>query len=322
MTGLLICCSMLFPLAISAQSITAPLDPTHATRMPAATGWRQFEAVGLTYRESSGNREVNSEETHTFDTSAMTAHAQFKISNVALEAGWMQSSTEVTVDKESDLYVNLDYTRGLLHAALTGDDFVSVGLGGQELKMHDYIDSENRDEETVESSIIGSISVKMFEFLYLGGGYERVKEQSTYKVDNSWNNALLGLSILLGEPGGTRFRAEYSYASSPKSISEGQADKIEAEHYETEVSRYSVELMMSGLLFALNGSQERMHLEDSVVYEDESYEKITITNNEAGVLWIPENGVSLGFYFANSKESFVFEDDESEFRINLAYVFE
>ncbi len=322
--SLLIFAGMLFPLWTSAQSITASFDPTDFVRMPAAASWRDTKGIGGTYREASGNRSIDGNETHKYDISASSANLHLKFSNVSFDAGVGQWSNSITTEQQQNIPMLLDQSIGRINLSLLGNEFVSVGLGAWENDRHEYHDATDDNRHITESAIVGSISVKVFDFLYLGAGYERVKEKSDGRVDNHWNNVLVGASAMFGDPGGTRLRLEYSFFNSPKAESDSQGLLKESVHNEIQTNSYSAELMLNGLLFVGRGSEEKLFFDDPVSLQPggKEYDVLTLASNEAGVLWVPENGIVLGFFFATTKTTLMFEDETSEFRINIGYIFE
>ncbi len=311
------------PFLVQAQVVTAPFDPTDSVDNPAAAGWREGKSIGFVYSEASGNRTIDSDEAYKFETNGTSVNGHLKISNISLDAAWQRSKTDTTVEHHyDDSWVNLDSDITMANVALLGNDFVAVGLGVKVRNSTDYFDATHDAETSTQTSIAGSISVRPMDVFFIGGGFERVKEDSSYKVENVWNVTTLGLALMLGEPGGTRFRTECAYSASPMEDSSSQGDLQEAVHNETTTSMFAAELMMNGLLFSAKTTEKRIRLKDSVNHDGKSYEEIVFNDVEAGVLWVPQAGVALGFYFASSQTAFFFDDDNSEFRINIGYIFQ
>lgn len=322
LVGIIITLGLLLSDPLLAQSITAPFDPTEPVYLPAAAGWREDKVAGVTYREASGNRKIDGDEQYKFDSSGVSANFHFKLGNMSVDSGWEQNSTQATADKLTEGWINLDYNTGRLNLALSGNDFVAVGLGAKTNSSRDYFDATHDAETTTQTSIIGSISVKTFDFLYLGGGYERVKEESTFAVDNNWNSLTLGASAIFGSKGSTRLRLEYAVSNSARTESDAQGEEEAAIHFETDTTNYSAEVMFSGLLFSVRGMEQKIFLDQPKITELSAPDSLTNSTNEAGVLWVPANGVVLGFYFASYRTTYFFDDERTEFRINFGYVFE
>lgn len=311
-----------FPAISISQVITAPFDITKPVVMPAASGWRMDRGVGFNYRESSGSRELDSNEIYKFESSGYGANGHFKMSNMSLDFGYQQRTNDVTGAKLNPGKINLEYSITRANMAMSGNDFVAVGLGGKAITSVDWYDATDDSETTKESSIGGSIAVKTFDFIYLGGGFERVKQESSFRVNNSWNVTTIGVAAVFGNPGGTQFRTEYSFSSSPHEESDAQ-DLLKASiHPATTISRFSADLLLNGLLFSGMSTTKTLKHDIPYPHGGETFEKTVKTYTEGGVLWIPPSGLVLGFYFATESTSFFYEDEHSEFRINVAYIFE
>ncbi len=313
---------LILPGLLSAQMVTASFDPTQPVFLPAAAGWRIDSFVGFSYSEANGSRTIDDDEVYKFDSSGVKANIGGKFSNISVEAYLEQQKTDVKGEYLVNGWINLDRESGRLSVAMLGNDFVTVGLGGHTDSYRDYFDSSHDSETTTETNVLGSISVKAMDVIYIGGGFGRVKEQSTHTVDNNWNYAALGLGAIFGEPGETRFRFEYSWANSPEAESKRQGEEEEAIHFDTTTTRMAAELMISGLLFSFSGKEETRKLNETFSIGDEDYNDIKIMINEAGVLWVPQNGLTLGFYFGSKETDFYFKDKLSEFKVNIAYIFE
>lgn len=311
-----------FPGVLFSQVITAPFDVTKAVIMPAASGWRADSGVGINYRESSGNRVLDSNEIYKFETSGYGANAHFKLSNMSLDFGYQQKTADVTATTYYPGVINLEYSTSRANMAMSGNDFVSVGLGASAVTSMDWYDATNDAETTKESGIGGSIAVKTLDFLYLGGGFERVKQESNFRVSNSWNVTTMGAAVMFGSPGETQFRAEYSYSSSPRAESDAQETLASAVQPATTISRFSADLLLNGLLFSGVSTQKTLKHQSPYLHNGNSYDQTVKTYTEGGVLWIPPSGLVLGFYFATEATSFFYEEEHSEFRINVAYIFE
>lgn len=301
------------------QVITPSMDPTQPILMPSATGWREKPAVGISYYEGSGNRELADEQIYQFDESGLEGNLAFKLGNVFVETFLSTEQTDVRLERFYDGQINYQLDDGRLSLALAGNDFVTIGLGVRATESKDHISAVYSDETTKALRTIGSISVKTMEMFFLGLGFERVKEESSYAVDLTWNNMVGGVGLLLGEPGSTRFRAEYSLASSSEKENGIQGNMAESRHPATTITRISAEMMFSGLLFSLS-SEEAVYQVD-ITENGEIVDEIKAVDNQGGVLWIPENGLSIGFYFLTDTVQSSYDDSKGSFKVKLAYVF-
>lgn len=320
-TGMILMLLLVLPSMGFAQVVTPSLDPTEPVEMPAAAGWKTGTSFGFSYQESTGNRSTDGKETVKFETDGMSGTAHFSLGNISVDGSSESSKTSATIQEQNPGRILLDKRRSKANVALLGNEFVSIGLGMRWQQTTEYEDATDDSVEINESSIIGSISVKPFENLYLGGGFERVTEKSQGKVDNVWNTLQVGLAIELGEKESTLFRVELAYISSPREEANASGELKSATHEGEEGTFAAAELMMNGLLFTASATNKRIDLGETIKINDKEYEEVTYNETEFGVLWVPQDGVLLGFYFATNRTEFSFEDENSQFRINLGYIF-
>ena len=301
------------------QVITPSMDPTQPVLMPSAAGWREKPAIGIAYQEGSGTRDLHGEQIYQFDDSGIDGNLAFKAGNVFLELYVSQKKTDVKLEQFYDGRINLQDDDGRLNIALAGNDFVTIGLGVRSVESKDHISAVYDNETTKSIRTIGSISVKTFDMIFLGLGFERVKEESSYAVDLTWNNLIGGVGLLLGQPGNTRFRLEYSLANSDSQENGLEGDLVENRHPATTVTRMSAELMFSGLLFSLMSEEDVIQVD--IIENGEPIDEIKSVTSQGGVLWIPENGLSIGFYFLTDTVESSYDDSKGSFKVKLAYIF-
>lgn len=306
---------------LSAQVVTSPFDPTQAVILPSAAGWRDMSAVGARYFESSGTRDFGTDNTYEYDSAGSSINVMFRVNSISIDGYVAQESNNVKVDQYYDGSINLARSDARFNLALSGNDFVTVGLGGRKIEREDYLDATHDSETATETRVGGSISVKMREVFFIGGGFERVTEESSFKVDNVWNEASGGVALRVGTPGETRFRLEFSYTHSPQEERDAQDDLLANMHLKTGTSRVSAELMFSGLLFSLNGVDTKKTLPEKILLNSKVVSEIQQRRTEVGVAWVPQNGLLLGFSFNNDEVNFGFQEETSAFQINLGYVF-
>ncbi len=303
-----------------AQVVSPPLDPTEGVIIPAAAGWRESTAVGISYHEGNGTRALDDNQTYQFDANGSSINATFQAGNFFIDGFYDDLKTNVKMDQYYDDSVILQMTDSRLNIALKGNDFVTIGLGGRSAVSRIGFDSSSDAETRAKIKTIGSISIKFQDIFYFGGGFERVREECSYEVDNSWNNIVSGVAIVLGDPGDSRFRMEYSFAYSPENVNQAQGTLTGNSHPKTLTSRLAVDITFNGLLFSLKGTDVRKDVEYSGPV-GQSFDEITIIKTQTGVLWVPQEGLILGFYFLSDKTVRNYEDDNSEFRINIGYLF-
>lgn len=301
------------------QVITPSMDPTQPVLMPSAAGWRETPAVGISYHDGSGNRDLHGEQVYQFDNTGMDSNLSFKAGSVFVELYVSQDKTDVRLEQFYDGRFNKQTNDGRLNLALAGNDFVTIGLGVRAVESTDFITAVYDDVTTSSMRTIGSISVKTMDMFFLGLGFERVKEETSYSVELTWNNAIGGVGLQLGQPGSTQFRMEYSLASSESEENSAKGDLTGNRHPATTVVRASAELMFSGLLFSLL-SEEAVVQEDMMENGDQ-IDEVKVVDSQGGVLWIPENGLSIGFYFLTNTVQSSYDDSKGSFKVKLAYLF-
>jgi hypothetical protein len=301
------------------QVVTPSMDPTQSILMPSAAGWREKQSAGVGYHEGSGTRDLMGQQIYQFDTSGIDGNLAFTAGNVFVEVHGSQSTTDVQFDQFFEGQFNLQSKDSRLSIALAGNDFVTIGLGIRSTESADYIDDIYDSEITTAVRSIGSISVKTMDMYYFGLGFERVKEENSYAVDLTWNNIITGAAIHLGQPGGTQFKFEYSLAYSESQEKSFSGDLENNSHPQTAISRMSGELMFSGLLFAFLSEEKK--IDTDMIENGQTVKEIKRVNNQGGVLWIPENGLSIGFYFVSIANTASYDDSISSFLVKVAYIF-
>ncbi len=306
-------------LNIQAQVVTPSLDPTAPVELPAAAGWRDTGGIGVSYYESSGNREKeDGMQLHKTDTTGTSINAAFKVGKVFIDSYFANETTEVQYDQYSGS-VNLGKDDSRINFALAGSESVVVGLGGHNTSSRDRVDATYDSATTTVARIGGSVSVKMGN-IYAGGGYQRVKQDSNYQVENTWDTMAVGLAFKVGEPGETRFRMELSVAFSDQTRNYVMGLEP-SEHAATSTSRYGAEIMFDGLLFTFQGYTTKEEFESPTTVNSIDYYDKDTSGSDVGILWIPVEGLILGFHFSSYKMTFADIDESSEFRINLGYLF-
>ncbi len=220
-------------------------------------------------------------------------------------------NTKLNIFKEEKkLRVNLAYVFG---------ETLSVGLGysNNNVKQREeqagtvpgaYDNEETTDITTTGTSVTASF--RLAEIFFLAGGIESVKETGTYEhlnnlttvktskdfVENSWTNTMYGLGVIIGDPGDTQFRAEYSMISSPES-EEKDSTSVEQDslHPQTTTTFISAEVKFGDFLIGYNSETEK-----EAELNDEEVESI-VTN--AGIGWVPLEGLSVSVYSLDHKQT-------------------
>ncbi|MCP4295260.1 MAG: hypothetical protein GY786_06605 [Proteobacteria bacterium] len=319
---ILLCLGSISP--IQAQVVTPSLDPTEPGVFPAVAGWRPVTTVGISTYERTGSRADLSigENYYEFLGTGSTVFFNFKMGDSLAAEGFSGSET-ITIGK--DTYKNGSVTTGLAESrfaiTLSHEDFAVFGLALQTDQVDEHLTdvSADSDVSTTETKTIPSLSIKFWDYYYLGGGLERVKQSSRHMVDNHWSNSVIGLSFMAGSPDMTMFRLEYSSSNSPKAVSAPKGSKDESYHPETTITRINAELKIQGLvLIAATKSIVKNYGSDYIGQTEKEDLKVT---TKMGVLLSPVEGPVLGFIFHNESEEYYFEDEFETFEIKVAYAF-
>ncbi len=306
-----------------AQVVTPPLNTASPVLMPAPAGLRTLTTVGLSVFDRIGSRAYDGENIYEFSGSGYMANTNFRMGErFAFEAFYYDDTTTVAKDEYVDnLKVNLKTSDSRASVVLAHEDFAVFGLGIHSFVSKDFVSTAYPEELTTQSKTIPSLSIKMGTSFYFGLGIERVKETSTYAVENHWINSVFGLAYMTEENDDTMFRFELSYLNSPEAEATAKDSLAASTHNKAVVTRLNTELKLKGLLLALNikDTKEAVSLTHPVT--SAAIEEIHIVNAEMGFLIVPKEGIVLGFLFISDKTTQVFSDSQDAFLITLAYNF-
>lgn len=340
-------------LSANAQIATPLLDRTMKVQSSAAAGWRDSSTVGLQAVSATGKMTADSEEVGdvTIGGSIPAILAAFKGEAIGLE---LYLSTDTTKkadltfpvggglpDQEVDIEQKLPETR--LSLAYVFGEALSVGLG--------YRVNETKNIQTVagtvgvhpvtglpiiytspvttsdytetETGLMVSASLKLGEMFYVAGGMENVGVKTSAatgsdSVDNTWSNTIVGLGLLVGDAGESRFRVEYAIIQSPESVKAAETGKNAHTHYKTDFNSISLEALFGSISLSYNMETEKIDNTDE--------EKNVTTQMGAG--WMPEEGLTVSAYMINVKQTQTDATDGSEtivepkgFRVNVGWNF-
>lgn len=305
-----------------AQVVTPSLDPTAPVYFPAAAGWKKVAVVGAGGFERIGTRELDEQNIYEFAGSGYAAHLNFTMGErIAFEGYGYSHSITVKKDQTYTGAYNLERseTRGVL--TLSHEEFAVFGIGLHMLKNTDFLTIQEPEVESNRQATIPSLSIKMGEHFYFGGGIERVSQTSSYEVDNHWTDTTFGLAFQAGSPESSMFRIEYSITNSPESTSSAKSGKVASTHPKTVTSRANAELKVKGLIFTAGMTDIKQSVDLINENTQEEVDQVHIVIGQFGVLLAPKGGLTLGFMFESEKVTEVFSDSFETFRMNLAYSF-
>lgn len=299
------------------QVITPSLDPTEPVIMPSATGWREQASAGVGYHEKSGTREQEKTLLYDYNVAGYSADLAFHFGNLYMEGHYGATTYSTKQDISSDYgQVPLKRSDARGSFVLSGDNFVTIGLGVHSQELEDYYTFQDPSDTPVKRSrlgTLGSISVILGEHFAIGAGVERVKESSNYLVNNNWTEFTGAVGIRSGSSGKIRFRLEYSFTNSPKATKSANGDLQANTHNKRTIQRGYGEIMFTGLLFSVKTQTDTIF--------EENDEEVKESKAQAGVLWIPPGGLALGFYFTTETSTGTYDDTFNEFSIRAGYVF-
>lgn len=308
-------------LPLSAQVVTPYLDPTLAPRYAAASGWREGSVVGGAYMSRDGHRHQGAVQQYEFVGSQSEGTAVLKFDTSVLEAQVLQNNNTTKVYVASDQPVQSSLQKSQVDLSVIGGDFASLGLDYGVVETVTYYDLTTPSVKEKEERTTGSLSIRVGSALYVGGAYSRVGKKSGLYVDNNWSEVAAGVGLRTGSPGGSRFRMEVSVTQSPKTTKDSAEGKTAAGHPRTAINQASVEIMLAGLLFSGESiaKKEEVHLVDPTT--SASIDSVTVEVNRGGVLWVPNEGLVMGFYFGSEKHTQLYVDAFSDFQVKLGYLF-
>jgi len=218
---------LLINLDIQAQVASPPLTANTAADSPAVSGFRAFKTIGgyLNNRVIKGNGYETklTEATYLLATHIIGPFYNETIATTAVRSTKYDIGTSRSKTIQS----------GKTNFAWKALEFISIGVCFIENKI------KLIEETTVNGTVvddyksitdqsalgIGS-SMRIFDFIYIGGGYEEFSEESSSKVNNAWKNQFLGAGMIWQYSKDSGFRVEGSQISSSKSYKPASGDGL------------------------------------------------------------------------------------------------
>lgn len=316
---------LFFCLALSAnaQIATPQLDAGFNTYGGAAAGWRYGSTVGFAGVTAEGKAEVNGKESGdvTYGLNAKGPNdssnplpfglAAFRGESFAGElytniGDGLKSDIEIQVGASEEKYLIEEKELRVGLAYVFGES-LSIGLGYSSLNTifqedKAFSNEENTEDKTETGTSI-TASIRLAEVFYIAGGYEMVKQVGTYRkkdasgdnemdlVENSWNNTMWAVALVLGDPGATQFRVEYGQIVSPESFEEaesGRTEEHESRHHQITTSFTSVEAKFGGFLIGYYHEKE--------IWDELKNEEREIEQTSYGIGWQPSEGLTVSLY--------------------------
>ncbi len=342
-------------LTASAQIATPLLDRNMKVQSPAAAGWRDSSTVGINAVSAEGKVEIASSEVGdaTVGGDIPAVLAVFKGEELAVEL-FMSTDTTKTADlnfygstligattvvyavdlesedKLPETRLNLSYVFG---------EALSVGLGyrTEDTKSEStsiatstnalysaFIDGTTITEgKETETGLMVSASMKLGEMFYVAAGMENVNYTSDDTVDNAWSNTIVGLGLLVGDSGESRFRVEYSIIQSPESEEAATSSKSIASHPKTDYNTMSLEALFGNFLLSYISETKKETDAVSAILGTVDTKLVT---TQMGLGWMPEEGLSVSAYVFNLSQTDTSATSEltsepSGYRVNVGWNF-
>ena len=203
-----------------------------------------------------------------------------------------------------------------------------------------------------ETGLMVTASLKLADIFYIAGGMENVTLKTKFDSyaeatdaspllnssfegsgdleDNDWSNTILGIGMLVGEPGESRFRVEYAMITSPES-EVGDADEGNNHlHPKTDYNVISAEALFGNFLLSYITETEKQTDDISDLLTDSEndpamVDRKTVTT-QMGIGWVMDEGLSVSYYVFDLKLTETSDDAELEanptgWRINVGWNF-
>jgi len=311
---------MILPQGLMAQVASPSLDPTRAVIAPGAVAWKTQGAIFGGVNEGTGKRQKDGSEQFDFSTSVADAGITVPAYNAVFEASARSQSHKINLSSAYDGHLPARRSDSRINIAMGDQEMSALGLGYKQSDIAEYEDGTMPKIKRSVSKISGGVSLRFGESFYLGLGGNRARQSSDNRVDLSWNEKYVGLGLKFGSPEGHQFRIEASSLDSNEAREAAADVMLEAWHPSEKKNITEVEWAMGGLLFSYHGEKNTIGA-DYVDAEGLAVTEIISYSDQAGVLWIPKEGMLLGFYFRNDKLEADYEETVSNFQIRTGFLF-
>lgn len=326
------CCFVIIITGMSSvsngQVATPSFDYTLRSNLAAASGWRVGSTFGVGY-----NQGVLVEDTASSSSKMESNEVSYLVASHIYGPFYIESfkalDTKITTSEDliggTELSASL-YTIQARRTETTDKTQVNFAfkLGA---KNNEYLSlGAQYFIETDEKIVERTWGAKNFEktdqigaglgfslrlgIIYLAAGTELVNEKETSeKVGNSWNNSMLSLAIMTGEPNkkDTRLRIEVSSITSPESEEPKTSLQTSNIHDSRSNVRTEIEFIPSGLddwLFSYN-NQKITEISSSLGTDKKN------DSETYGIVWVPDFGWITGIYYISGEETIFWPSTDS-----------
>ena len=318
---LAVAASVALPTQAFAQVATAPIDPTQPIVSAAAAGWKKDRVAFGSYFTGSGKRSFEGQDIYEFNRSGNTGGLTLPWGPMVIEGSALNWSQQSSLSKRYNGAIPISLSSSQGHVAVNHDGWASIGVSSVIKKTTTYLNTEFTEDSRTENGIGGSLALSLMGNYFIGLGSNNVKSTGDAIVDNKWNERQTGVGMRFGEPGGFQFRLETAMIKSDRAEADQLSDLVANIHFSEETELNQIEISIDGLIFAFKGSKNIIFA-DYVSEEGTTNMTEVVTEvSESGVLWVPQEGLVLGFYFVNEKTTEAFEDTHNIFRVQSGYIF-
>ncbi|MGK0288636.1 MAG: hypothetical protein ACI86H_000049 [bacterium] len=287
---LLLLCSFSLS-SLHAQVVTPSLDPTQLNIIPTSISWRFGNTIGGSYSTGTGSYKPAGVTTDDITHNGWNALMAFQPGQYTIELS--QAVDEFSYkDSTSDGYTAT--TKNVM-LALRGLDFISLGIN-QKINTTEY---NSRTEKVKQTTTGASLSFRFWDHLYIGGGVERVVENQSDLVKNTWENNYYGIALMGGRPKMNRFRIEYAIMTSNSSTEATEGSLGANTHNGSQTVYQSVEFVFGAMLFAY---RKDIKTENTETTGSTSVSDTVTTIDNYGIGWLSDSGWILNFYKVDWKK--------------------
>lgn len=281
-----------------AQVATPALDTAIPATLASATAWRESSTFGLEVVNGGGTtptQEVNGNSVSYLATSnpigifyieAFRTVGNQKVKNLS-------DSTETTVDTEA-IQANFGFRFDTFNAGFTYNTAeVDEDDGGSLIERSEIITT-------------GFSFSSLLDPLYFAVGIEQQVDTPSDGEENTWENQIYGIALIIGDTSTSQFRIEYSNILSPAATAEAGSKK-ENVHYGYSETRAGLEVRFANFPILFSIQNERF------VEERENSLNVVQTLDTVGLLYFSSFGFDFGAYRSTGKERFVFQSGDGSF---------
>lgn len=306
---------------LQAQVASPSLNLSRPSQASAVVGWKEETSAQASYFEGNGKRRQRGSDIYEFSSTGSGSGLTLPFWMLTLDAQAQNRSYKTKINERQEGTLPIDYTAS--HVALAISDnpsWYSLGVGSGDQQQNDYQSRFQPKKFSQESSMDGSLSLKLGDWFYLGNGVRMINDHTDERVDLFRSERLAGVGMIFGQPGESRFRMEISRIESPKAFEAKDANLAYQRHDHELTDIQEAEVLIQGLLFS--GRSVTKTVDEKIANGSDKTQMTTEIRREGGVIWVPKSGLYLGFAFINEVlEHPSYTDSHSSFQINTGYIF-